>query len=244
MSSFQSFDPQFDSPYYNFNIDDSIIGKHPTFNRLQYINNCNKDSLNSVDILDTSNDFNPDNESVESNKIPVKYKSSLHRRYNLPKDDISETLSQDSTNSINSQDSINSINSQDSQESVKLTDSGSFSISGDLKKEHFNVISSKYKKEKNKESKRDHHSKDYLKDYSKQEIYNNFKPLPSPVQKPIQPIYISNTFPKFNYEKIKMFIICLLFGIITIIILNICFKVQLKFYLNKNKIPIDNIQLS
>ena len=88
MSSFQSFDPQFDSPYYNFNIDDSIIGKHPTFDRLQYINNCNRDSLNSVDILDTSNDFNPDNESVESNKIPIKYKSSLHKRYNLPKDDL------------------------------------------------------------------------------------------------------------------------------------------------------------
>ena len=232
MSSFQSFDPQFDSPYYNFNIDDSIIGKHPTFDRLQYINNCNRDSLNSVDILDTSNDFNPDNESVESNKIPVKYKSSLHRRYNLPKDDVSETLSQDSQDSINS---------QDSQESVKSTDSGNFSISSDLKKEHFNVISSKSKKERNKEPKRDHHSRDYLKDYSKQEIYNNFKPLQHPIQKPIQPIYISNSFPKFDYEKIKMFIICLLFGIITIIILNICFKVQLKFYLNKNKIPLENI---
>ena len=233
MSSFQSFDPQFDSPYYSYNIDDSIIGKHPTFNRFQYINNCNNDSLNSVDILDTSNDFNPDDESVESNQKPVKYKSSLHRRYNLPKDDVSETLSQDS------QDSTNSINSQNSQESTKSSDTNNFSISNDLQKEHFNVISNKSKKEKNKEPKKDFH-----KHYHNEINYSNFKPLPSPIQKPIQPIYISNTFPKFDYEKIKMFIICLLFGIITIIILNICFKIQLKFYLNKNKIPIDIVQHS
>lgn len=236
MSSFQSFDPQFDSPYYNFNIDDSIIGKHPTFNRLQYINNCNRDSLNSVDILDTSNDFNPDNESVETNQIPVKYKSSLHRRYNLPKDDVSETLSQDSTNSVDSQDSTNSSNS------VKSTDSNSFSISNDL--EHFNVVSSKSKKEKNKDPLRDF-KKDTHKHHHNEINYSNFKPIPNPippVQKPIQPIYINNSFPKFDYEKIKMFIICLLFGIITIIILNICFKIQLKFYLNKNKIPFDIVQ--
>jgi len=234
MSSFQSFDPQFDSPYYNFNnIDDSIIGKHPTFNRLQYINNCNRDSLNSVNILDTSNDFNPDNESVETNQIPVKYKSSLHRRFNLPKDDISETLSQDSQDSINSidsQDSTNSINS------VKSTDTSNFSISNDLQ-EHFNVVSSKSKKEKNKEPKKDYHKK-----RNNDVNYNNFKPIPPPVHKPLQPIYINNSFPKFDYEKIKMFIICLLFGIITIIILNICFKIQLKFYLNKNKIPFDIVQ--
>lgn len=240
MSSFQSFDPQFDSPYYSYNIDDSIIGKHPTFNRLQYINNCNKDSLNSVDILDTSNNFNLNNESIETNQAPVKYKSNLHRRFNLPKDDVSETLSQDSQNSINS---VNSQDSTNSSNSVKSTDSESFSISNDLQKEHFNVISNKSKKEKNKEPTKNP-KKDFHKHHHKDINYSNFKPISPPIQKPIQPIYINNSFPKFDYEKIKMFIICLLFGIITIILLNICFKIQLRFYLNKNKIPFDIVHNS
>ena len=209
MSSFQTFDQEFDSPYYPIHIEDSIIGKQSKFNQLQYINPCDKDSLNYVDILDTkningktgnipssSNNFNL-SENVESNQIPVKY-NNAHKRFNLPKD-ISDTLSQDS------------INSQES------TDSGSFSISKDLKKEHFNVLTNKKKE--------NHHKNDINS--------NDF-------QKSIQPIYINNSFPKVDYEKIKLFIICLLFGIITIIILNICFKIQLKFYLNKSRIQLDN----